>query len=203
MCCFSIAHHSLHVSSMNKEIILASCSGVQPHCLTRDLSLQPTGVSASSDRCGSLCSYSRNSTYDTYIGKGYLIAGMDQGLVDVCLGERRRVIVPPHLAYGEGGTGKGAASISWCMFTEMTLYTRAVIRGAFCAFPAPGHSDRVPGSAVLVFDVSVVDFHNPSDTVQITTTFRPETCDQRSKKGDLVKYHYNATLMDGTIIGST
>ncbi|XP_048849046.1 peptidyl-prolyl cis-trans isomerase FKBP9 [Brienomyrus brachyistius] len=112
-------------------------------------------------------SYSRNSTYDTYIGKGYLIAGMDQGLVDVCLGERRRVTIPPHLAYGEGGT------------------------------------DRIPGSAVLVFDISVVDFHNPSDTVQITTTFRPENCDPLSKKGDLVKYHYNATLMDGTFIGST
>lgn len=53
-----------------------------------------------------LCfSYSRNRTYDTYIGKGYVIAGMDQGLLGVCVGERRKIIIPPHLAYGEEGTG--------------------------------------------------------------------------------------------------
>lgn len=52
-----------------------------------------------------VCSYSRNHTYDTYIGKGYVIAGMDQGLLGVCVGERRRIIIPPHLAYGEEGTG--------------------------------------------------------------------------------------------------
>lgn len=55
----------------------------------------------------SCCSYSRNHTYNTYIGKGYIIPGMDQGLQGVCMGERRRVIIPPHLAYGENGTGKG------------------------------------------------------------------------------------------------
>lgn len=50
-------------------------------------------------------SHSRNRTYDTYIGKGYVIAGMDQGLLGVCVGERRRITIPPHLAYGEEGTG--------------------------------------------------------------------------------------------------
>lgn len=51
------------------------------------------------------CSYSRNHTYDTYIGKGYVIAGMDQGLLGACVGERRTITIPPHLAYGEEGTG--------------------------------------------------------------------------------------------------
>jgi len=55
----------------------------------------------------SRCSYSRNHTYNTYIGKGYIIPGMDQGLQGVCVGERRRVVIPPHLAYGENGAGKG------------------------------------------------------------------------------------------------
>lgn len=64
--------------------------------------------------CLQLClcfSYSRNRTYDTYIGKGYVIAGMDQGLLGVCVGERRRVVIPPHLAYGEEGTG-----VCWSAF---------------------------------------------------------------------------------------
>jgi hypothetical protein len=50
-------------------------------------------------------SYSRNHTFDTYIGQGYVIPGMDEGLLGVCIGERRRIVVPPHLGYGEKGRG--------------------------------------------------------------------------------------------------
>ena len=52
------------------------------------------------------CSYQRNHTYDTYIGMGYIIHGMDKGLQGVCMGEKRRITVPPQLAYGENGTGQ-------------------------------------------------------------------------------------------------
>lgn len=55
------------------------------------------------------CSYSRNHTYNTYVGQGYIIPGMDQGLQGSCMGERRRITIPPHLAYGENGTGRPAA----------------------------------------------------------------------------------------------
>lgn len=51
-------------------------------------------------------SYQRNSTYNTYIGMGYVIAGMDEALLGVCSGERRRVVIPPRLAYGEQGAGR-------------------------------------------------------------------------------------------------
>lgn len=54
-----------------------------------------------------LCSYSRGGTYDTYVGSGWLIKGMDQGLLGMCPGERRKIIIPPFLAYGEKGYGKG------------------------------------------------------------------------------------------------
>ncbi|KAM8883736.1 peptidyl-prolyl cis-trans isomerase FKBP9 [Synchiropus picturatus] len=113
-------------------------------------------------------SYSRNHTYDTYVGMGYVIAGMDEGLIGVCIGERRTITIPPHLGYGEEGTGS-----------------------------------KIPGSAVLVFDVHIIDFHNPSDNTEIKVTFKPEVCEKQTKKGDFVKYHYNATLMDGTLIDST
>ncbi|XP_063778619.1 peptidyl-prolyl cis-trans isomerase FKBP9 isoform X2 [Pseudophryne corroboree] len=112
-------------------------------------------------------SYSRNHTYNTYIGKGYVIAGMDEGLLGVCMGERRQVKIPPHLAYGEEGTGK------------------------------------IPGSAVLVFDIHIIDFHNPDDSVSIISQFKPSNCTILSKNGDYLKYHYNATLMDGTALDST
>lgn len=53
-----------------------------------------------------LTSYQRNSTYNTYIGMGFVILGMDKALQGVCVGERRRVRIPPHMAYGESGLGK-------------------------------------------------------------------------------------------------
>lgn len=62
-------------------------------------------------------SYQRNSTYNTYIGMGYVIPGMDQALLGLCLGQKRRVTIPPHLAYGENGAGNVAlpfSSLSIC-----------------------------------------------------------------------------------------
>ncbi|XP_010159153.1 PREDICTED: peptidyl-prolyl cis-trans isomerase FKBP10-like, partial [Eurypyga helias] len=50
-------------------------------------------------------SYSKESTYDTYVGTGWLIKGMDQGLLGMCAGEKRSIIIPPFLAYGEKGYG--------------------------------------------------------------------------------------------------
>uniref|UniRef100_A0A672G0V9 peptidylprolyl isomerase n=1 Tax=Salarias fasciatus TaxID=181472 RepID=A0A672G0V9_SALFA len=113
-------------------------------------------------------SYQRNSTYNTYIGMGYVIAGMDQGLLGVCIGERRRITIPPHLAYGEQGAG-----------------------------------NVIPPSAVLVFDIHVVDFHNPSDQVGVQVTFRPDVCNDTTAANDLVQYHYNCSLVDGTLLFSS
>lgn len=59
-------------------------------------------------------SYQRNTTYNTYVGMGYVIPGMDKALLGVCSGERRRVIIPPQLAYGERGAGRGTgAATNW------------------------------------------------------------------------------------------
>lgn len=53
-------------------------------------------------------SYQRNSTYNTYIGMGYVIQGVDKALLGLCIGEKRRITVPPHMAYGEDGVGEFA-----------------------------------------------------------------------------------------------
>uniref|UniRef100_A0A8C9VL39 peptidylprolyl isomerase n=1 Tax=Scleropages formosus TaxID=113540 RepID=A0A8C9VL39_SCLFO len=113
-------------------------------------------------------SYQRNSTYNTYIGLGYVIPGMDKALQGLCIGEKRRITVPPHMAYGENGSG-----------------------------------DVIPGSAVLVFDIHVIDFHNPKDTVEIRVTQKPEECNLTSAANDLIRYRYNCSLLDGTLIYSS
>lgn len=40
------------------------------------------------------------------IGKGEVIKGWDTGLLNMCVNEQRRVIIPPHLAYGSRGSKK-------------------------------------------------------------------------------------------------
>ncbi|XP_042360875.1 peptidyl-prolyl cis-trans isomerase FKBP10-like isoform X2 [Plectropomus leopardus] len=113
-------------------------------------------------------SYKRNSTYNTYIGKGYVIRGMDKALHGLCMGEKRRITIPPHLAYGGDGVG-----------------------------------DFIPGSAVLVFDIHVIDFHNPKDQVDVKVTHKPEECKVTSEADDLIQYRYNCSLMDGTLLYSS
>ncbi|CAG0884140.1 unnamed protein product [Darwinula stevensoni] len=50
-------------------------------------------------------SYKRNQPFSFQIGVGHVIKGWEQGLLDMCIGEKRKLIIPPHLGYGEAGAG--------------------------------------------------------------------------------------------------
>ena len=45
-------------------------------------------------------SYQRNKPFEVQIGVGKVIRGWDQGIVGMCVGEKRRLVIPPKLGYG-------------------------------------------------------------------------------------------------------
>jgi peptidylprolyl isomerase len=50
-------------------------------------------------------SWDRGSTFNFRLGKGKVIAGWDQGVTGMKVGGRRRITIPPMLAYGKRGAG--------------------------------------------------------------------------------------------------
>ena len=45
-------------------------------------------------------SYKRKHPFDVQIGVGKVIKGWDQGIVGMCVDEKRRLVIPPELGYG-------------------------------------------------------------------------------------------------------
>lgn len=50
-------------------------------------------------------SWDRGDTFKFTLGAGQVIAGWDQGVAGMRVGGRRRITIPPSLAYGKRGAG--------------------------------------------------------------------------------------------------
>ncbi|GCB80731.1 hypothetical protein scyTo_0016370 [Scyliorhinus torazame] len=158
-------------------------------------------------------SHNRMRTYNTYIGIGKLIKGMDEGLLGMCVGERRIITIPPFLAYGEAGYGNYSRNNTYDTYIGMGFVIPGVDQGLLgaclgerrrviipphLAYGEDGVANTIPASAVLIFDVHIIDFHNPKDKVEIQSYFKPDACKEMSQINDYVTYHYTASLLDGT-----
>ncbi|KAH8375918.1 hypothetical protein KR200_007269 [Drosophila serrata] len=52
-------------------------------------------------------SYKRGTPFSFTLGARQVIKGWDQGILGMCVGEQRKLTVPPELGYGASGAGGG------------------------------------------------------------------------------------------------
>lgn len=64
-------------------------------------------------------SYNRGTPLSFHVGKGQVIKGWDQGLLDMCVGEKRKLTVQPEWGYGSRGMGPIPANSVLIFETEM------------------------------------------------------------------------------------
>jgi peptidylprolyl isomerase len=69
-------------------------------------------------------SWNRGSTFDFALGRGQVIAGWDQGVVGMKVGGRRKLVIPPHLGYGDRGAGGSIKPGETLVFVVDLLGTR-------------------------------------------------------------------------------
>jgi peptidylprolyl isomerase len=68
------------------------------------VSVHYVGVSHSSGKEFD-ASWNRGQPFSFPLGGGKVIAGWDQGVTGMKVGGRRRLVIPPHLGYGDRGAG--------------------------------------------------------------------------------------------------
>lgn len=64
-------------------------------------------------------SYDRGTPFSFTLGGGMVIKGWDEGLVDMCIGEKRTLTVPPSYGYGQRAIGPIPAGSTLVFETEL------------------------------------------------------------------------------------
>ena len=59
-------------------------------------------------------SYTRHETFTFTLGIHEVIQGWDDGLLDMCVGEARKLTIPPSLGYGASGAGSVPPEATLC-----------------------------------------------------------------------------------------
>ncbi|KAL4216923.1 Peptidyl-prolyl cis-trans isomerase fkbp14 [Mactra antiquata] len=68
-------------------------------------------------------SMERNQPFQFQLGIGQVIKGWEDGLLDMCPGEKRRLTIPPNLAYGDKGAGDAIPPDSTLIFDVELVHT--------------------------------------------------------------------------------
>lgn len=60
----------------------------------------------------------------------------------------------------------------------------------------------IPPHASVVYHILLEDLHNPKDDIIVEFKKAPEPCTRKSVAGDYIRYHYNASFLNGITFDS-
>jgi peptidylprolyl isomerase len=69
-------------------------------------------------------SWDRDEAFSFAVGQGQVIAGWDNGVAGMRVGGRRRLVIPPHLGYGDRGAPGAIAPGETLLFVVDLLAVR-------------------------------------------------------------------------------
>ena len=121
-------------------------------------------------------SSSRGAPFGPFVqGRGEIIAGYTEALYGRCLGERWRMVVPPHLAYGDHGTADVIPPKATLIFDVRLVRLNAA-----------HWSDDLRGRTVLRWE----------------ELYKPEVCQELAGHNDQLYIHYKAITEAGEEFGT-
>ncbi|VDM74298.1 unnamed protein product, partial [Strongylus vulgaris] len=111
--------------------------------------------------------------YTFTLGKGQVIPGMDRAMLGMCIGEKRKVVIPGHLGFGSSGRERDNIE------KDQTLYYTVQLVDLFRAVPGDKWETK------------------EGITIEVTHKIDEEKC-RKSEAGDTIHQQYILHLEDGT-----
>lgn len=116
--------------------------------------------------------------YSFTLGKGQVIAGMDRAMTGMCIGEKRKVVIPGHLGFGDSGRERDN------IVKDQTLYYTVQLVDLFR--PVPGKKWET----------------DEGITIEVTHKIEDDKC-RKAETGDTIHQQYALHLEDGTFVDSS
>jgi len=116
--------------------------------------------------------------YTFTLGTGQVIAGMDRAMTGMCIGEKRKVVIPGNLGFGDSGRDRDGIK------KDQTLYYTVQLVDLARSVPGPTWTE------------------DDGLKIEVTHKIEEDKC-IKSVPGDTIHQQYYLTLADGTFVDSS
>merc|ERR1719367_1047667 len=165
-------------------------------------------------------SFDRQQPFTFTIGVGQVIPGWDQGLLGVCKGEERHLVVPSSLAYGDRGAGDVIPPDATLLF-DIVVVDVVKAKSAEDLRRKQEEDERRRQQELEAQraqqqkeqqqqpDYEYEDYPAasgsacPAGRLDTRVQYQPPDCSRKARKGDKLRMHYVGKLLDGTKFDSS